>query len=181
MAGDNSKKKWLEVGHELFALDGPDGIQVERLARVVGLNKSGFYHYFGSRDIYFEELLSSYNKIIDEYISEILSLKSFEEYLALMIKYRTTVLFHVQLSRNTDKKIYREMLENNNQRIEKLVIPLWSAYIQLARPNLAHKYFELVRDMFYCRVNQKNLNIEFLHQLGTEAQTFLKQLQKNET
>lgn len=181
MAGDNSKKKWLEVGHELFALDGPDGIQVERLARVVGLNKSGFYHYFGSRDIYFEELLSSYNKIIDEYISEILSLKSFEEYLALMIKYRTTVLFHVQLSRNTDKKIYREIFEKNNQRIEKLVIPLWSAYIQLAQPNLAHKYFELVRDMFYSRVNQKNLNIEFLQQLGTEAQTFLKQLQKNET
>jgi len=181
MKEENSKKMWLEVGHELFALDGPDGIQVERLARVVGLNKSGFYHYFITRDIYFEELLTFYNSIIDEYISEIIGLKSFEEYLALMIKYRTTVLFHVQLSRNTDKKIYRKMLEESNRRIEQLVIPLWSAYIQLTQPNLAHKYFELVRDMFYCRVNQKNLNIEFLHQLGTEAQDFLRQLQKTGT
>lgn len=178
---ENSKKKWLEAGYEFFALDGPEGIQVERLARVLGLNKSGFYHYFGSREIFFEELLAFYNRKVDGYILEIGKLKSFEEYLELMVDNRLTVLFHVQLSRNSDKKVFRELFESNNPRIEKPIIPLWSAYIDLKPVNLAHKYFELVRDMFYCRVNKKNMNIEFLRELGGDAQVLLKQLQKVES
>ena len=38
---------WTEEGYRLFAKEGLDGIQVERLARILSLNKSGFYHYFG--------------------------------------------------------------------------------------------------------------------------------------
>jgi hypothetical protein len=45
----NSKKTiqgWLDVGYKIFAHEGPEGIQVERLARILGVNKSGFYHFF---------------------------------------------------------------------------------------------------------------------------------------
>ena len=38
---------WTEEGYCLFAKEGLHGIQVERLARILGLNKSEFYHYFG--------------------------------------------------------------------------------------------------------------------------------------
>jgi AcrR family transcriptional regulator len=43
---------WTEVGYALFAEEGLDGIQVERLARILKLNKSGFYHYFRDLDGY---------------------------------------------------------------------------------------------------------------------------------
>jgi AcrR family transcriptional regulator len=48
---------WIENGYALFAQDGLDGIQVERLAKMVSLNKSGFYHYFGDRESFLEELM----------------------------------------------------------------------------------------------------------------------------
>ena len=48
---------WTEAGYKLFAEEGLEGIQVERLARILQLNKSGFYHYFGDLDGYCEELI----------------------------------------------------------------------------------------------------------------------------
>ena len=45
MTKSNTSQKWIEAGYERFAHEGPHGIQVERLARIIGVNKSGFYHY----------------------------------------------------------------------------------------------------------------------------------------
>ena len=53
---------WTEVGYNLFAEEGIEGIQVERLARILQLNKSGFYHYFGDIDGYCEELINLHKK-----------------------------------------------------------------------------------------------------------------------
>ena len=50
-------QKWINAGYQQFALEGLDGILVERMARILNLNKSGFYYYFGDRDFYLEQLL----------------------------------------------------------------------------------------------------------------------------
>jgi hypothetical protein len=36
----NSKIKWIEAGYDLFADYGPDAIQVQKLSKNLGLNKS---------------------------------------------------------------------------------------------------------------------------------------------
>jgi AcrR family transcriptional regulator len=48
---------WTEEGYNIFAKEGLDAIQVERLARILHLNKSGFYHYFGDLEGYCVELI----------------------------------------------------------------------------------------------------------------------------
>ena len=53
---------WTEVGYDLFAHEGLDGIQVERLARILQLNKSGFYHYFGDLEGFCMELFALHKK-----------------------------------------------------------------------------------------------------------------------
>ncbi len=40
-------EKWIKAGYALLATDEIDGINIERLARALNVNKSGFYHYFG--------------------------------------------------------------------------------------------------------------------------------------
>lgn len=179
MIDNKSKNKWIEIGYELFGIDGPEGIQVERLARSIGFNKSGYYHYFGNREIYFNELLVFHSGKVDFFIEGISTLTCFEDYAQLLIDHRDTVLFHVQLSRNIDKKVYRDSLVNNNYRIEPLLLPHWAVYLQITDLGIAQKYFEMMRDMFYCRVNQKNLNQEYLLQLAKEVQILFKQIQNS--
>jgi AcrR family transcriptional regulator len=43
---------WIKAGYKLLGTEGMDGIKVERLARILDLNKSGFYHYFGTMEFY---------------------------------------------------------------------------------------------------------------------------------
>jgi AcrR family transcriptional regulator len=57
MKKTNFRDSWLSSGYELFAQEGPDGIQVERLARILNLNKSDFYHYFGEIENFLLELM----------------------------------------------------------------------------------------------------------------------------
>ena len=66
---------WLEVGYSLFAAEGPDGIQIERMARILQLNKSGFYHYFGDLEGYHHELLRLHRLKTESYFKEITGIK----------------------------------------------------------------------------------------------------------
>ncbi|HMG91387.1 MAG TPA: helix-turn-helix domain-containing protein [Chryseolinea sp.] len=37
---------WLKAGYKLLGREGMEGVKIERIARVLNLNKSGFYYYF---------------------------------------------------------------------------------------------------------------------------------------
>lgn len=49
---------WIEKGYSEFAKEGPRGLVIGRLARLVGKNKSSFYHYFADVRSFQEDLLS---------------------------------------------------------------------------------------------------------------------------
>ncbi len=53
----DSFANWLNLGYELFSEEGHEGLQVERLSRILGKNKSGFYHFFGNRETFLESLM----------------------------------------------------------------------------------------------------------------------------
>ena len=91
---------WTEVGYNLFAEEGLDGIQVERLARILQLNKSGFYHYFGDLDGYCEELIKVHKRKTDLYLEDVATVKSIDpDFLMLLVKYKVPVMFQLQLLR----------------------------------------------------------------------------------
>jgi AcrR family transcriptional regulator len=52
-----SRADWLEAALETLARDGVDGVRVERLARSLGIAKSGFYWHFRDRDDLLKQLL----------------------------------------------------------------------------------------------------------------------------
>ena len=103
--GMNNSQRWMNEGYDLFAREGPEGIQVERLARVLGLNKSGFYHHFGDRNTY---LASTYVEMSDQ-------------------------------------------------------------------PELALRYFRLIRDVVYARINFDNFTPEFLRIIVSEAKAIMEE------
>lgn len=59
-----SRARILKAATEIFALKGPEGSRVDEIAEKAGINKRMLYHYFGSKeDLYVEVLRTNYHKI----------------------------------------------------------------------------------------------------------------------
>ena len=169
---------WMEQGYILFAEEGLEGIQIERLARILQLNKSGFYHYFADLEGYYEDLIKLHKQKIDRFVHDVGEAKTLDpDYLFVLIKHAPTVMFQVQLTRIKDRVSFYETSKAVDQRVNVAVHNLWGDYLDVhGNSDLALRYFHLVRDMFYTRISFKNLNYEFLHNLAAEAKLLVNQL-----
>lgn len=59
-----SRARILKAATEIFAQKGPEGSRVDEIAEKAGINKRMLYHYFGSKeDLYVEVLRTNYHKI----------------------------------------------------------------------------------------------------------------------
>jgi AcrR family transcriptional regulator len=168
---------WTEEGYRLFSREGLDGIQVERLARILGLNKSGFYHYFGDLEGFCSELVSLHKKKVGNFLQEVAETKKLDpDYLYLLIKYSETVIFQVQLTRSLNH-LFSEASRWVDQKVDTAIRRLWSDFIEV--PNDSDggmRYYAIVRDMFYTRISFQNLNYTFLHNLVKDAKAIMNEI-----
>jgi len=171
---------WTEEGYNIFAKEGLDGIQIERLARIVQLNKSGFYYYFGDLDGYCVELIRMHEKKVNTFLESITLLKKLDpDYLLLLIEYAPTVMFQVQLTRHKEIHSFYQASERVDHLLNIAVRPLWNEFLGIhGSPDLAMRYFHTVRDMFYTRISFQNLNYQFLHDFATEAKSLVVEIAK---
>ncbi|MBX2964396.1 MAG: TetR/AcrR family transcriptional regulator [Cyclobacteriaceae bacterium] len=166
MHPNNSKQQWIDTGYELFGADGLDGLQVERLARVMNLNKSGFYHYFKSRELFLDDLFLKHENESRAVALAFSAAPQFDpDFFTIILDNHHFILFHQQLVR------YRHVAECNAcyQRVSAVVdqgiARIFSDYMGIHDAELSAKFFDQVRDMFFARINAKNLNEEFLRAL----------------
>ncbi|WP_455219249.1 TetR/AcrR family transcriptional regulator [Kaarinaea lacus] len=65
-----SKAQWLDTALEVLETEGVDGVRVEKLARRLGIAKSGFYWHFKDRQELLQEMLNywahEYTAVISE-------------------------------------------------------------------------------------------------------------------
>ena len=64
-----SKADWLAQALDILQSDGIEGVRVERLARELGVAKSGFYWHFSDRDALLKEMLRHWS---DEFTESVL-------------------------------------------------------------------------------------------------------------
>ena len=169
---------WTEAGYDLFAEEGIEGIQVERLARILNLNKSGFYHYFGDLDGYCEELIKLHKRKADVYLADVANVKSIDpDYLMVLVQHKVPCMFHLQLIRSTGNLLFYKTAEQIDQQEDVLVGEMWSDYLGIHdHPMLAIRYFNIVRDMLYARVSFKNFDYHLLRKLVAEAKAVMQQM-----
>jgi AcrR family transcriptional regulator len=181
MEKSKNSSVWTEAGYEIFAAEGMDGIQVERLARILALNKSGFYHYFGDVDGYYDELIKLHKHKADLYLADVATIKMIDpDYFNVIVKHKLSVIFHLQLIRRRDKPEFYNIAEKIDQHEDTLIGELWSDYLGFHDPALAMRYFAIVRDMLYARVSLKNLTYPGLRDLMTEAKAVMQQITKKD-
>lgn len=178
----STHQHWITAGYTLFAQEGLEGIQVERIARIVNLNKSGFYHYFGDRENFLKQLTAHHLSISGSIARDMNTVTDFDpEFIHILLHYTEPILFHMQLVRNRQHNLLRDCYANVNNVVEAALIPSWAAFI--GTPNnheFARKYFEQARDMFYSRITPERMNEEFLRNLICEVRDLIQELIKKE-
>ena len=171
---------WTEQGYSLFAEEGLDGIQIERLARILQLNKSGFYHYFGDLEGYCEEIVKLHHRKVDYFLQDVGKVNRVDpDYLLVLVKHAPTVMAQVQCTRHKHSQSFYQASEVVDRKLNSAIQQLWSDYLGVTNPDLVVRYFSIIRDMFYTRISFKNLNYPFLYNMATEARQLVAQLISN--
>jgi AcrR family transcriptional regulator len=171
----NNREAWIEVGYDLFAHEGKEGIQVERLARMLGLNKSGFYHYFGDLDSYVDELLKLHENNAERYFNEVREARTIDpDYLHILLKYKVPSMFQMRLERLRTSPRFKKVVEQIDQREDEAIRHLWSNYLGTEdNPDLGMRYFVIIRDVFYSRISFQTFTFEHIQSLLLEAREIL--------
>ena len=175
----SSYNKWVEVGYQLFSEEGHEGIQVERLARITGLNKSGFYHFFGDRFVFFDQLIHHHLEKMDDFCNLIRELSDFNpSFIQLLIDEKPTVFFEMQLNRNRNIESFHKAHLAVSESVARAILPIWSDFLCLP-PENARGYWEYMRDSFNSRITLKNYSFDFILKMTLQFRdTVLESMEK---
>jgi len=178
MAKAKNATIWTEAGYELFAREGFEAIQIEKLARLLQLNKSGFYHYFGDLEVFLDELLRLHRQKANLYMADIREVQTIDpEYFQIVVKHKVPVMFHMHLFRTKNKPEFTALAQTIDEEEEIIMGELWTAYLGFkGSSEAAIRYFNLVRDMINARMSFQNLDVEFLRVGVTEAKLIIQNL-----
>src|SRR5687767_10041993 len=166
---------WVKAGYKLFGKEGIEGIKVERLARNLQLNKSGFYHYFGSMKSYLKSLLQYHVSLSESIAEEIASCENFDpDLLNLIIKHKAFFLVESQRLLKSKPSYFSAEVDEASKVINKKLLPLWRKETQLPEDSVAAlSYLNIILHFFYARINSDNLSYQFLHSLTFETEEVL--------
>jgi AcrR family transcriptional regulator len=155
---------WIKKGYELFAIHGEKGLNIEQLAKQVGISKSSFYHHFADSQGFIEKLLQRHlkrSKIIAEMERKAQSINP--GLIQIILEHRADFLFNRQLRINAHHASYKATLLKSNQIIGKDFIHLWlrDSRIPLTFQQ-AEGVFDLALENFFLQLNLENFTKEWL-------------------
>ena len=166
---------WIKAGYKLFAKKGIEGIKVERLARILQLNKSGFYHYFGSMNIYLKNLLCYHVQMAKVLAEEAATCENLDpDLLLFIIKHKTFFLVESQLLVRGKLGDFGPNIDEAGKIFNKEILPLWRKTTPLPEDStVALAYLNIILHYFYARIGPDNMTYEFLHSLALDTKGVL--------
>jgi len=177
MSKNNSEHTWIEAGYNQFAAEGLEGLQVERLARITGLNKAGYYHYFGNQETFLEKLMEHHLLVTISHTNELKQVQQLDpEYIELLIKYTTPVMFNSQLVRHQHNQLLSSTYKQVNEMTSPVVSQLFADFIGFHdHVEFSAKYFSQVRLMFHAKITFDRMNYPYMRDLLYEARGVIQQ------
>lgn len=160
----DSRAIWIETGYEIFALKGQSGLKIEPLAKLVGKNKSSFYHHFADLDLFIDDLLNHH--IAQSYIiaEKERNAKNIDpELIDIIVEHKIDTLFNRQLRINRASRGFMAVLEKSTAIIGNDFVLLWVKDMNLKiNPKKLEGIFELALENFYLKINADHLNHQWL-------------------
>lgn len=163
MSGKNSQL-WIEAGYQMVADNGFKSLSVEVLARAVGKNKSSFYHYFGSIEIFISALLKHHKEQSKIFAEETrLAQDLFPGVIDSFVNHKTDMFFHKQLRINRTNKEFTACFEEVFDMIESASHDKYASFFNLSGQSfLATAFLKLIFENFLLRVTPETYTYEWI-------------------
>lgn len=171
---------WILAGYTLFAKEGPGGLKVESMARMVAKSKSSFYHHFADMEI-FTALLLSYHLERARMIAdrEALCTKMEPDFLCVLLEHRDDLFFSRSLRVHRDIPMYKACFEESNRIVGDAFLAIWANELGLSeKKHLARDVLGLVIENFYLQITPETLNYEWLLQYIGKLRTMIREMYK---
>lgn len=173
------KETWINTGYGIFALQGENSLKIEAIAKLVGVSKSSFYHFFADLEIFKELLMANHlqqSKIMAEKERNAQSLVP--ELVNILVEHKIDLLFNRQLRINQQQKLYSKTLAQSNKIVGTEFINIWSRDLGTSLSTQQFMgIYELAVENFYLQINDTNLNYEWLSAYFTNLKKVIKSLE----
>lgn len=180
---NDKKLPWIQAAYRLFASEGPSGVKIEVLARLVNKSKSSFYHHFANLEVFTEVLLQYHldrSKIIADLERQCENVNP--ELLHLLVEIKEDLLFNRQLRVNRNIPAYKACFEKASQEVGEAILPIWASFLDLSHnPHLAQIVFNQSLENFYLQITKETMTYDWLVNYMGELQIMVKEFKKNES
>lgn len=155
---------WIKEGYIVFSELGEKGLNIEKLAGIVGKSKSSFYHYFVDLNLFIDALLQHHlNKvgIIAEKEKNATCINP--DLIDILIEHKIDLFFNRQLRINSDNLKYREIVSESNRIIGNHFVNLLQTEKHFTiNESQAQAVYDLALNNFYLSINQSTFDAEWL-------------------
>lgn len=176
---EDTMKPWINSGYQIFAMEGPGGLKVERLARIIGKNKSSFYHLFSGLEIFTTALLEHHLKQAFIMAEKESNCKNRDELIEVIVTHKIDLLFNRQLRIHRDNQNFENCFLKTNQITGQSIIGIWSEIIGLKNnSHLAELVFRLSLENFFLQITEETINTNWLNAYFDEINKLIRAFQK---
>ncbi|MBK9099263.1 MAG: TetR/AcrR family transcriptional regulator [bacterium] len=180
---DEKARKWIETGYEHFALYGPENLSIDKIAKDVGAARTTFYYYFGDFDLFIDDLLSWHINLANQIKEKVFEhcANYIPDFISLIAKNKTTVLFHKQLVKNRNNPKYLLTYNQGNNIVDNATLDLWSKDFGISGDkDFRMAVYSLLRDSFYNRITVETLDYDSIIKLIIEIREVTTKLIANQ-
>ncbi|MBL7854078.1 MAG: TetR/AcrR family transcriptional regulator [Cyclobacteriaceae bacterium] len=179
MRNTKSYDRWIEIGYHQLASASPEGIHVEELSRLLDLNKSGFYYYFGTRETYFEHLANYHIRqaelLMDQLKHHLILASSFRPFFD---EFKLFLLVHRQMLLSQRLPCFAAAFEKVNLVADPILAEIWISQSALSlSSDVVAKFIALVRDAYLSNSTEQSLTWASLDEAIVNAEDLIRQLQ----
>ena len=175
------KEDWINLGYRLFSEEGASGIIVEKMAKILKVNKSSFYWHFKTKTDFIEQLIMFWvdnetERIIKLTNEKKTGLQKIKTLVALIYKQDVFLdfVFYLKSYAQKEKKIQIIIDKIENQRIEyanNLLQEIgYSKEDAKIKSSILHKHFIGYHEM----IRYKKQNINYQKEVKKELNQFVK-------
>ncbi|MEM1217515.1 MAG: TetR/AcrR family transcriptional regulator [Bacteroidota bacterium] len=171
-----TKLPWIVQGYALFAEQGPNALKVEVLGRLVGKNKSSFYHHFADLDFFVEHLLAYHLSRASLIADRETQCKNvIPELLETLLEFPTDLFFNRQLRIHRSRPDFAACFQQSSMEVGEAIIGIWAEALGLSGQNhLAQLVLSLTIENFYLQITPQTFTYEWLEAYVQNLQALTK-------
>ena len=178
---NTKENKWILAGYKCFAKHGPNGLKVERLAKLLNTSRSSFYYHFYDLDIFTTALFDYHLQRSELMCEAAMACTSMNpDFINSILVFKEDILFNRQLRIHRHLPNYITYIEQSHTPIEKAFLDIWAKELRLEN-NLrsAQMLLKLVTENFYMRISEENLQFQWLEDYLNEIIEMTKGIENN--